>query len=710
MRMKKVFVKSLCVFFAIFMFCMCFTPLVSAAESKNPMLSTYVVNDLHSYGFNLADYPIDESSDYVLLMHFQEYGLARSGDRSRYDLYVYVYNASGKPIQKSGNYIQLAYNKNNIYRKYSLEFLSVSNEVSNENLFYKFRVSGIEQIAQNITTSERHYDISGIELNFVDNSRDDDYPVQQHWEYIGFQYNFGSDNPAGTLTYKCSTLETIDIELHGARWFSDDSNYGKNFRYEVSSVYFAIPNSIISKYGNIKDPNGTSGLVSVQGCYNKYGINGLIVENQAAYNEFIPCLNRNRLEMARDYVNGRWADDPQGAAFWSDYIKKWPHFFVGIPVFEYDPIGALTIPVEYECTIERQYDNAFQEFLYEFFGQGNENNIFSSSFHLGHLMLLSKGSSAIISEDDLYNLWVSSGKPCHLTPDTLYMGSLTSGISKDLQYFNVSVKDGDLSSSIKSYLSTKETQFGKFIAKLFNGNLGPETYPECRPLHEITYFNIKDLLFTEESMCNEMYMSQSDLQDFDKFYDAKNLGNHIYIMRFGVDPYFCGSVYGGTNISTKNGERAWYYEKTVYDNFDILSFTFQDKRGGISVVPVNCKPITIIGSVVPGTNAGGFNPNGDFKDFRYYLNLLWSFLKKLKIFPILMGILVILVVIKFVWPLLKKLGNAGLEVAKARASRPKNENRDKSPPTEEVKDKSPPAPDKNDNSSESSSCAHDCSS
>ena len=113
----------------------------------------------------------------------------------------------------------------------------------------------------------------------------------------------------------------------------------------------------------------------------------------------------------------------------------------------------------------------------------------------------------------------------------------------------------------------------------------------------------------------------------------------------------------------------------------ILSFTFRNEKGGISVVPVNAKPITIIGSIVPGSNDGGYSPNPKDKSLLDWLKALLAFLKKLKIFPILMGILIVLLIVKFVWPLLKKLGNAGLDIAKSRASRPKNENRDKSPPS-----------------------------
>ena len=659
--MRKLFMKGFCIFFAVFLCCLCFAPFATAAASGvNPMKSTYVVDDLYAYGFNLNDYALDESSDYVSLMHFQEYGFDKNGNRNYYGLYVYVYNASGKPIEKKDNFIQLSYNDGNFYKKYSLELLSVSNDSNNENIFYKFRVLGIEDIAQLIHKDVRHYFISGIELNFADDSMDDDYGVQQHWEYSGYQFNFGSNIPTGTLMQYCTKLETVEIDLHGARWFSEDSDLGHDFRYEVSSVYFAIPNAVINEYGNIHDPAGTSGLISVQGCYNKYGINGLIVESQDAYNEFSPALNKNRNEIAYDVLSGKYYDDPDHLNFWANYIANWPSFY---------------------SSKHKISSSGSVEYIY--YSLGYNPSTFDVTNEISHLMLLHKGSSPEVSEDALLDLWLSSGKPCHLTPDTLYMGSFTNGISKDLQYFNISVEDGDLSSSIKSFVSTKKTQFGKVILKLFNKELwdNPEVYPECKPLQEITYFNLKDLFFTDKAMCNDMYMSYEDLCEFDDFYDDKNLGNHIYVMRFGVDPYYCTELDHGTNITTKNGERGWYYEKTVYDNFYVLSFTFRNEKGGISVVPVNAKPITIIGSIVPGSNDGGYSPNPQDKSLMDWLKALIAFLKKLKIFPILMGILLVLLIVKFVWPLLKKLGNARLEVAKARASDHNNEKRDKSPPT-----------------------------
>ena len=43
---------------------------------------------------------------------------------------------------------------------------------------------------------------------------------------------------------------------------------------------------------------------------------------------------------------------------------------------------------------------------------------------------------------------------------------------------------------------------------------------------------------------------------------------------------------------------------------DIFTFEFEDAKGGRTVVPVNCKPVTNVGSVAPGNDLDDPNPNG----------------------------------------------------------------------------------------------------
>lgn len=682
--MKKRLVKITAFFFAVFLFCMSLVPIVGAEEFKNPMLDTYVCDDLNTYGFRLSDYPADTSSKRVSLMHFQEYGFHKDGDPRYYDLYVYVYNPSCNAIETTGNYIQLAFGESKNYKKYPLEILSHSVDDENENLFYKFKVSAIESFNKTANRGTRKYFISGIELNFRDDSRDDDYPVSQEWIYSGYQFNFGSSNPAGSLVCNVKELKTVKIDLHGARWFSSTSDYGKDFRYEVSSVYFAIPNDIIRDFGNPGDENGTSGLVSVQGTYNKYGLNGLIVESEGAYNAFQPYLNKGIYPSIQDYFSsGNFgSNDPQ-----IKYLSSWPEFFTGGDVKSLGGLFGNKVNAHVGYSFKRNHnEDNFWDKLGSFFSPVDVDVNFYQDF----LMLLTRGSSPDISKGDLTELWESSGKPCFLDPANMYIGGHTEGIGKDLHYYDISVNDGNLNSQIKSWASTRKV---KFLDKLFNKKLYTDEkgYPDCKPLQEITYFNLKDLVYNEEAMCNEMFMSKADLEEFDDFYDKNHLGNHVYIMRFAVDPYYCskGTARFTNDAGAVEESDCYYYEKVIYDNFDVLSFTFQREDGFISVVPVNCKPISIIGSVVAGSNKDNNNPNGAYT-FAAFLRDLWNFIKKLKIFPILMGILLLVIFFKLIWPIFKKLGNAGLEVAKARASRPKNENRDKSPPKGEEKDKSPP--------------------
>ena len=277
---RSCFVKVLCLAFSLVILLSSFSVFAGAEIIANPMHQTYVCDDLETMGYDLSEYHRDESADFVSIIDFTEYGYDVNGDQTYYGLYIYLYNPSGRKLETSGNYIEMSFNHKESgetrYLKYPLRIMSVSRDSSNANVFYKLFVNNSQAIGENIG-KYRTYSLSAIELKYADSSSFNakSYKLGGAYSFSGYMENFGAENLKLSCSY--TNIEVIDVELRSASWFTDTSDLGEDYRYEVSSVYFNIPNYFVEKYGNLEDE--TSGLYSVQGSYYKYVTNGLVVDD-----------------------------------------------------------------------------------------------------------------------------------------------------------------------------------------------------------------------------------------------------------------------------------------------------------------------------------------------------------------------------------------------------------------------------------------------
>lgn len=62
-----------------------------------------------------------------------------------------------------------------------------------------------------------------------------------------------------------------------------ESDRGEGYRYEVSGVYFAIPNYYLKTYGNWDGDEELHGLYAVSGSYRESRINGIVTDSEAVY-------------------------------------------------------------------------------------------------------------------------------------------------------------------------------------------------------------------------------------------------------------------------------------------------------------------------------------------------------------------------------------------------------------------------------------------
>lgn len=562
----------------------------------NPCDDTGVLEDLTAMGYDTYDYPSDPSGNFLQVIHFLEYAYSRTDSRY-YSLYLYLYNPCGKEIAENGSTLQLCYTsggKETKYLKYNLKVVSASAEKGSENTLYKLKVEGVRDICKNIDAAPRVYNLASVEILYKGESKpvtktlkSSDGKNRCKWSYSGFQNGFGSKADEGTLRYQIDVLDTIPIELHDASWMSDTSSLGEDYRWEVKSYYFAIPESYIKKYGNPTiATDDTDGLVAVEGEYYKYGLNGLIVPTQEFYDMYLESVNTYIFPEVTDYKI-------------KSFIQiSHPDYVVDLYYYNFKPEFSFNFG-----------SDAIYDFDWAYLVS------FESQKHLFKYNLLSIGSTASIQSDVFKALWEASGKPVLTNPGHMVMGSNVSNIGDRID-FKVTVEDGDLAKSIKTYASKNEWGKLNWLHKLFNKDLytDEDGYMDCKSLIQINAGDINDLQ-KEDYLGTDLYLDYESYQGLKTLYRSCSDKNGVFLMRLGVEPYYESDVY---LCDVKDQEldkvdvlgEGNYYEKVIYKDTDVFAFTFKDRNGGLQRVPVECDPVDNLGSVVEGNNKDDNNPNG----------------------------------------------------------------------------------------------------
>ena len=250
---------------------------------------TDVTDDLEQLGFDLAEYPIDQTISagqtdrFLVMMQVLEFGYDyHQKDFSDYGLFLYLYNPSVTDLTgTSKNHVELALKTaSGAMGEYSKhELLRIS--ASEDHRFYKFRVMGMTAtLLRTLNRDRRTYCISGVEIQFAGDTNPTEFEIGGTYTFSGHQqgYGFNKSMPDSLyLTYQ--TLETIQLDLHPTTWRSEyQSEKGANWRDEVDSVYFAIPNWYFKQYGNSEDPN--KGLYSARVSYYERYVNGIVSDNE----------------------------------------------------------------------------------------------------------------------------------------------------------------------------------------------------------------------------------------------------------------------------------------------------------------------------------------------------------------------------------------------------------------------------------------------
>ena len=526
--------------------------------------NTNVVDDLTSAGVDLDAF---KTKDEVALITFQEFAYSYYGSNmGDFGLYVYIYNPFGKAIltnSKSSITIAVSYDENgkpNDYEKFSLKVCSRSTgEYS--NLFYKFRIvdhisSDGSTIKQRVskTPSERRYDVSEFELDLGNNSVEA-YGVGGTFKFSGYAAGYGKDGETETSTLSCEVtkLTTIELEINQTSYIQDPDNSSIKRHNQVSSAYFAVPNSILEDYGKLQ---------KIKATWNEYRTTPIIVtDNTDFYNFLLPLLG---VDIGADHQDcslnycfgiGRSAGG-QYLLFDQAYNMKWQS--------------------------GQEYDEAITKISWLFDSEGTD--VFDYTLPSERI------------EEYLYNY---DGDRSDL---------LTENVGDGRSVYNLVDFDADED----AFDFNKYEPDIKGLWQLWD-YLFKDDQAVLQDVAPIVAISSKDLSGTAESVSERLLVGETDVSDI-KTYVANAEANDqtVFLFRFACTDYYSEEVnvykyenhwadgvpFNHTFNNIGLMDCAYVAQENVFLNFDIIQLTF-NKDGTYTVIPVVASPIDIIPSVTP---------------------------------------------------------------------------------------------------------------
>lgn len=570
---RKVILKALSLIFVIVTL-LSVAPLSVFAADSGVIEVSDVCADLKEMGIDITKYQKDPDATHCRMLKFLEYGYDYYGGTSDYGLYVYIYNPTGKEIDINAdrNYIQMqilssAGTVQSGWRKMKLKMCSYSTTQGYEHVFYKFKIEGAKNIHVNLEKGMRQYDVSGIELKHKGETNAKDYKIAGTFTFTGYMPYHGVERYANsTLKSYIRDRVTVDIELNPVSWKTKTSDKGAGYQYEVFGVYFAVPNDIIRDYGNTDDVY--KGLVRVDGTFEEYKVNGIVTNNQDVYNAVEPWLGADVAESSGNIP----------FAFFTPVVRN----SGTVQYCRYDFNGALYSSNTYVKVGEEPLSSIGNVFKIE-------------------------GDSFTISSD-----FASSN----------YMPNVEEGRKRGKQDYYVESGDEKeklLNNQIASYASNHNA----FLSWL-NGEgelyIKDESYSSIQPIEVISDldFALNGVILNNAAIAERVFVQESDVSDLKKFVASSTLKDKTtYMMRFAVRDYYCVDIdmsnkaAGFFENSYYSGDN-FYFEKTIFNNFDVLSFTYENKYGEQTIIPVVTDPIFVGGVITPP--ADGENPNTEPKD------------------------------------------------------------------------------------------------
>lgn len=576
-----------------------------ALYERQNVLDDLKGSTIEGEAFSLTNYNFDENKE-LHLLSLAELGYSFKADRQQdFGLYAYVYNPKDVEFdlnnKEHGINIRIGGDQSASYTVYKLSFLNQSTQAGYEGLFLKFRVEMNDvqkrSMLGKLNSSERVYEVGEIQI--MKSDKEFETTKGAKYTYTGYAKGYGSD-AAQDDTLKCTSeggLLTLSYDVKSTAYRPEGSNGKNEFTQDsLHSVYFAVPNEVIEKYGDMTKIHARWLNATLKP--------GLVTGNRDMYESLLPiaAYNIKFSEIENKY---------EQYGFW------WPYMYLGD--YSRHSTNIYSSLINYSFGIIGPAHPSYADTL-----ACRSNGVGETLDTLPILLYASNGNadkSKFESTEELLNYVKNFPNVCppELDPkpdltlnDALSgaIGGVTSGLvagkypaclfSKyDTEYTDVTVKSTK-EITLKDYEVNQ-----KWWQAMWGGGHTVEN-PTFQKLKAIQPVSEEDLKGSDEEISKRLAVCEADLPNFRNYYDEATVNDStVYLFRFYQSDYVAQEA---TLVQTKSTLGVWrvepidtnayFFQTDVSLNFDIIDVTYTKGKTSTTIAAV-MKPIDVIPNPTP---------------------------------------------------------------------------------------------------------------
>lgn len=647
------------------------TGLIAYASDNNLKFdNTSIFDDLYGSKddngneFDLSNYPIDKDGE-LQFFSFVEYGYSYYANYEKnYALYLYLYNPQQLNFQTylDSNVVRMGVSyatkdDNIVVSEYEdFKIVCVSRTTGDyANLFYKFKVldpnKKILSMAQAYEKENgcRRYDIAGV---YLKTGKDDvtlDKNIGRTYKCSGYMSTYGKDasNPS-TFVCNVEKLETLDLKVYQTSYLTGVSSAGAYHHNNVSSVYFAIPQRVLDKYGS---------LWEIYAQWYECKTAPILVTSNVDF--YYKALNNNHYETVDNSEGGTSLLYDKSVDYLLWYGRHSDSVAGSSNILHYDwAYNLRPFSMTSGDMFIQRFANSYSNVLPFVFYSPSYTE--SGAFNVINKQTVAGDVKSSQIRDYIQNYKSSNYVDWHTSRNLaseLFVNAIDSaraekGIKVGLNKVRTNLGNTfDLKSWNSEYGSwwDKLTQYGWSYPK---NEVLDEQHTNVKPFEEIT----KDAL-NSVTLASDLLINENDVDSFKTFCNSSydNDSAVPYLFRFAVSDYMSRPI-------TRNPGRldvdqdvvdSYIAQETVFFDFNIITMTFKGKEDYYTLAVMHT-PVDVIAGVEPPPVE--LTPGEHLvNNFLSALQKFWDwfknsdFLKALKILGlIIVGIIVALILIKII--------------------------------------------------------------
>ena len=629
----------------------------------------YGSKDDNGNEFDLSNYPIDKDGE-LQFFSFVEYGYSYYANYEKnYALYLYLYNPQQLNFQTylDSNVVRMGVSyatkdDNIVVSEYEdFNIVCVSRTTGDySNLFYKFKVldpnKKILSMAQAYEKENgcRRYDIAGVYLKTDKSDVTLDKNIGRTYKCSGYMATYGKDasNPS-TFVCNVEKLETLDLKVYQTSYLTGVSSAGAYHHNNVSSVYFAIPQRVLDKYGS---------LWEIYAQWYECKTAPILVTSNVDF--YYKALNNNHYETVDNSEGGTSLLYDKSVDYLLWYGRHSDSVAGSSNILHYDwAYNLRPFSMTSGDMFIQRFANSYSNVLPFVFYSPSYTE--SGAFNVINKQTVAGDVKSSQIRDYIQNYKSSNYVDWHTSRNLaseLFVNAIDSaraekGIKVGLNKVRTNLGNTfDLKSWNSEYGSwwDKLTQYGWSYPK---NEVLDEQHTNVKPFEEIT----KDAL-NSVTLASDLLINENDVDSFKTFCNSSydNDSAVPYLFRFAVSDYMSRPI-------TRNPGRldvdqdvvdSYIAQETVFFDFNIITMTFKGKEDYYTLAVMHT-PVDVIAGVEPPPVE--LTPGEHLvNNFLSALQKFWDwfknsdFLKALKILGLIIaGVIILMIVIKVVMLIIK---------------------------------------------------------